>query len=124
MNIINTLECDLENNCKTTFTNMEPVLFIERFCSHLQINNELTQLCKFVALRVNQINLIPENTPPSIAAGIVYFVSQICSLVITKQQVYNVSKTSEVTINKVYKKLTENTIKLIPEVILKKYKYT
>ena len=41
MNIINTLECDLENNCKTTFTNMEPVLFIERFCSHLQINNEL-----------------------------------------------------------------------------------
>ena len=124
MNIINTLECDLENNCKTRFTNMEPVLFIERFCSHLQINNELTQLCKFVALRVNQINLIPENTPPSIAAGIVYFVSQICSLVITKLQVYNVSKTSEVTINKVYKKLVENTNKLIPEVILKKYKYT
>ncbi len=124
MNIINSFECDMENNCKTTFTNMEPVLFIERFCSLLQINHELTQLCKFVALIVNKNNMIPENTPPSIAAGIIYFVSQICSLVITKQQVFNVSKTSEVTINKVYKKLNDNINELIPDVILKKYNYT
>ncbi len=123
MNIINTLECDLEDNCKTQFTSMEPSLFIDRYCSHLQINKELTQLCKFIALRVTQQNLIPENTPPSIAAGIIYFVAQICSLLITKQQVFNVSKTSEVTINKVYKKLNDNINDLIPAVILKKYNY-
>ena len=76
MNIINSVECGLENNCKTALTSMKPVLFIDRYCSYLQINSELTQLCKYVALRVNQQNTIPENTPPSIAAGIIYFVEK------------------------------------------------
>ena len=124
MNIINSVECGLENNCKTALTSMKPVLFIDRYCSYLQINSELTQLCKFVALRVNQQNTIPENTPPSIAAGIIYFVAQICAIPITKQQVFNVSKISEVTINKVYKKLNENIKELIPDIILKKYNYS
>jgi transcription initiation factor TFIIB len=122
INILNSFECDLEDNCKTKFISMEPSLFIDRYCSCLQINKELTQLCKFIALRVSQQNLIPENTPPSIAAGIIYFVAQICSLLITKQQVFQISKTSEVTINKVYKKLNENIKDLVPAVILNKYK--
>jgi transcription initiation factor TFIIIB Brf1 subunit/transcription initiation factor TFIIB len=67
---------------------------------------------------------MPENTPPSIAAGVVYFISQICKLNINKRDVKNVSETSEVTINKCYKKIEkiakdENSI---PLSILKKYK--
>ena len=64
-----------------------------------------------------------ENTPPSIAAGIVYFVAQLCKLNINKKEVKNVSETSEVTINKCYKKLEKiiNTENLIPIAILKKY---
>ena len=50
-------------------------------------------------------------------------VSQICKLNVSKKDVKNVSETSEVTINKCYKKL-EKIAKddmLIPAAILKKY---
>ena len=66
---------------------------------------------------------MPENTPHSIAAGVVYFVSQICNLNVTKANVKNVSETSEVTINKCYKKLKKITTdeNIIPIAIMKKY---
>jgi transcription initiation factor TFIIIB Brf1 subunit/transcription initiation factor TFIIB len=78
-------------------------------------------LCKFVAFKIEQLKLIPENTPHSIAGGIIYFISQICNLNITKSAINNVSKISEVTINKCYKKLENYKNILIPETILKKY---
>jgi len=83
----------------------------------------LTKVCLFVANRVQNANKIPENTPHSVAAGIIYFVAQSCKLNISKRAVNNISEISEVTINKCYKKLnrihTED--KLIPSVILTKY---
>lgn len=91
------------------------------FCSKLNINNELTNVCKFVAFKIEQLGLIPENTPHSIAGGIIYFVSQVCNLNITKTAINNVSKISEVTINKCYKKLEIYKTTLIPETILLKY---
>ena len=78
-------------------------------------------VCKFVARKIEQNNIIPENTPHSVAAGIVYFVSQTCHLNINKKNVNNVSEISEVTINKCYKKLDKMKEDLIPSVILKKY---
>ena len=66
-------------------------------------------------------NLIPENTPHSISAGIVYFVCQVCNLNISKKQVNSISKISEVTINKCYKKLESHKEKLIPKKIYDKY---
>jgi transcription initiation factor TFIIIB Brf1 subunit/transcription initiation factor TFIIB len=64
---------------------------------------------------------MPENTPPSIAAGVVYFIAQICKLNISKKDVKNVSEISEVTINKCFKKLEKMQNDLLPVVILKKY---
>ena len=64
---------------------------------------------------------MPENTPHSIAAGVVYFISQLCKLNVSKRDVKNVSEISEVTINKCYKKLEKIKEQLIPDVILKKY---
>ncbi|HBD74121.1 MAG TPA: hypothetical protein DC003_00975, partial [Acholeplasmataceae bacterium] len=51
------------------------------------INNELTKVCKFIALIIEKHELIPENTPHSIAAGIVYYTAQICNLNICKKKV-------------------------------------
>ena len=82
---------------------------------------ELTMVCKFVARKIEQNNIIPENTPHSVAAGIVYFVAQTCNLNISKKNVNNVSEISEVTINKCYKKLDKIKEDLIPRTILKKY---
>jgi transcription initiation factor TFIIIB Brf1 subunit/transcription initiation factor TFIIB len=64
---------------------------------------------------------MPENTPHSIAAGVVYFISQLCKLNVSKKEVKTISEISEVTINKCFKKLEAKTSELIPEVILKKY---
>jgi transcription initiation factor TFIIIB Brf1 subunit/transcription initiation factor TFIIB len=62
-----------------------------------------------------------ENTPHSIAAGVVYFISQICNLNVTKRDIKNISEISEVTINKCYKKLDKIKHELIPQVILNKH---
>jgi transcription initiation factor TFIIB len=119
--IINELEHDFINADKTSFCKTSPDSFIERYCSRLNINQELTKLCSFVALKIQKGNYIPENTPHSIAAGIVYFICQLCSLNISKKEVGKISEISEVTINKCYKKLDVIKEKLIPPQLLVKY---
>ena len=122
LSIINDIEHSSNNNDDIlTLNKTTPLSFIERYCSKLNINNELTSLCKFIAHKIDKLNLIPENTPHSIAGGIIYFVSQICNLNIPKSTINNISKISEVTINKCYKKLEQHKGELIPAVILKKY---
>ena len=113
----------MDNKEKTNFGKTKPEAFIERYCSKLNINTELTRLCHFVSMKIEKMDIMPENTPPSIAAGIVYFVAQICKLNISKRDVKNVSETSEVTINKCFKKLEKisKDETIIPAAILKKY---
>jgi len=119
--IINNLEKDMDIKEKTSFCKTRPEAFIERYCSKLSINNELTKLCKFISMKIEKENLMPENTPHSIAAGVVYFISQLCKLNISKRDVKNVSEISEVTINKCLKKLEKIKDDIVPAVILKKY---
>ena len=119
--ILNILEKDMDNKDKTVFCKTKPEDFIERYCSKLNINSELTKLCKFISIKIEKNNLMPENTPSSIAAGVVYFISQLCNLNISKREVKLISETSEVTINKCYKKLEKMTEELVPSVILHKY---
>ncbi len=120
--IINEIEHEMANSDKTSFSKTKPEAFIERYCSRLNINSELTKVCQFVATRIDRNNLIPENTPHSIAAGIIYFVSQTCNLNVSKKDVNRITEISEVTINKCYKKLEQLTDSLIPKIILEKYK--
>ena len=119
--IINNLEKDFSNNEKTLFCQAKPESFIERYCSKLNINTELTKLCQFVSMKIHSQGLMPENTPNSTAAGVVYYITQICNLNITRRDVKNISNTSEVTINKCFKKIEKMTTKLIPPAIIKKY---
>ena len=122
ISIINGIENEMENDDKTALCNTTPLSFIDRYCSRLNINAELTKLCKFIAVRIQKNNLIPENTPHSIAAGIVYFVAQQCNLNVSKKSVNNVSEISEVTINKCFKKLETMREQLIPQAVIDKYK--
>ena len=121
ISIINDIETSMNNADKTSFCTTTPLSFIERFCSRLGINTELTMVCKFIATKIQKNDLIPENTPHSIAAGIVYYVAQLCNLNVCKKNVNIVSEISEVTINKCYKKLEQLNIELIPTKILAKY---
>jgi transcription initiation factor TFIIB len=121
VSIINNIEKDVVNKDKTLFCKIKPEDFIERFSSKLNINTELTKVCKFISTKIEQLDLMPENTPHSIAAGIIYFISQNCNLSISKKDVKNISEISEVTINKCFKKLETIKDKLIPAVIIQKY---
>ena len=121
ISIINNIEKDFDNKEKTIFGKTKPEDFIERFCSKLNINNELTKVSTFISIKIEKLDLMPENTPHSIAAGIIYFISQCCNLNISKKDVKNVSEISEVTINKCFKKMETIKLQLIPLVILKKY---
>jgi transcription initiation factor TFIIB len=124
VHLVNQLEKNMDNINKTRLCKTTPAAFIERYCSKLGFNQELTTVCLFVAKRIDYGCKIQENTPHSVAAGIVFFVSTICNLDITKRQVHKISEISEVTINKCYKKLYDihETDKLLPLIILTKYK--
>ena len=121
VHLLNGLEKEFPNNEKTHFHQTQPVDFVDRFASRLAMTQEVTKVCQFVALRINQNRLIPENTPHSVAAGIVYFVAIVCRLPVTKRDVCKSTGVSEVTINKCYRKLESLSDKLIPTVIIRRY---
>jgi len=103
------------------FPTTQPHSFIERYCTALLMSSEMTRLAEFIALRIEKNKLIPENTPHSVAAGIVYFVAHDFKLGITKQDIKRVSEISEVTINKCYKKIEAVKEQLIPKEIYERY---
>lgn len=122
LKIINDLEKDMDSNDKSKFCKTKPEDFIDRYCSKLKFKQDMIKLCMFISKRIEQLNLMPENTPQSIASGIIFFVSQLCKLRIDKHAINHVSEISEVTINKCCKKMETMIDKLVPEAILSKYK--
>jgi transcription initiation factor TFIIIB Brf1 subunit/transcription initiation factor TFIIB len=122
--ILAQLERGMSDADKTTFSKTTPDVFIERFCSKLNINAELTHLCRFVAIKVDKLNIMSENTPNSIAVGVVYFVAKTCNLPISKYDIHRVCDISEVTINKCCSKLEKMSADLVPPVILQRYAVT
>uniref|UniRef100_A0A6C0HTC0 Cyclin-like domain-containing protein n=1 Tax=viral metagenome TaxID=1070528 RepID=A0A6C0HTC0_9ZZZZ len=121
VNILHNIERNIEPANKTELCATLPSSFIERYCSRLNFNKEMTMLSKFVANKIEKESIITDNIPHAIAAGIVYFVSQICQTDTTKQEVKVICGVSEVTINKCYKKLEAIKETLIPSFIMKKY---
>ena len=121
VNILHNIERNIEPANKTELCATLPSSFIERYCSRLNFNKEMTMLSKFVANKIEKENIITDNIPHAIAAGIVYFISQVCQIDITKQEVKVICGVSEVTINKCYKKLDAIRETLIPSSILNKY---
>ena len=121
VNILHNIERDLDPSKQTMLKITLPSSFIERYCSRLNFNPEQIMLAKFVTHKIEQLQIITDNIPHAIAAGIVYFVAINCDNSSSKKDIKQISGVSEVTINKCFKKLETFKNKLIPEVILKKY---
>uniref|UniRef100_A0A6C0IDP4 Cyclin-like domain-containing protein n=1 Tax=viral metagenome TaxID=1070528 RepID=A0A6C0IDP4_9ZZZZ len=121
VNILHNIERNIDPAQKTELGTTTPSAFIDRYCSRLNIMNELAILSKFIAKKVENHSIVCDNTPQSSAAGIVYFVSQICKLDISKLDIKAICGVSEVTINKCYKKLDSIRHQLVPQCILDKY---
>ena len=121
VNILHNIERNVEPSQQTDLCITLPSSFIERYCSKLAFNQELTMVSKFIANKIEKNNIITDNIPHAIAAGIVYFVAQNCNLNVSKQDIKTVCGVSEVTINKCFKKLEILRDTLLPSTILNKY---
>ena len=118
VNILNNIERGVEH---TDLCLTKPSDFVDRYCSKLGMPNELVMVAKFVTGKVEKGLVKCNNTPHSIAAGIIYFVAQNCNFPATKTDIRRVCGVSEVTINKCHMKMLENVDILLPSVIRKKY---
>jgi len=119
MTILN--ELDVGGVSTNKFPTTSPHSFIDRYCSNLNMSSDMTRMAEFIALRIDKINLIPENTPHSVAAGIIYFIAHDFKLGISKQDIKRVSDISEVTINKCYKKIDAVKLQLLPAEVYAAY---
>ncbi len=124
VDILHNIERGMDSEAQSELCSSKPSLFIERYSTKLNMPQEAILLAKFVSVKLEDNNIITDNTPHSIAAGIIYFVSQIYKLSITKTDIKNVCNVSEVTVNKCYKKMEAIKTQLVPSSILSAVHYT
>jgi transcription initiation factor TFIIB len=115
VNILNSMERNLDPSLRTALMTTTASNFIERYCSHLDLPRDVSLLARFVTEQVERRGLVADNTPQALAAGITYFVAAtICKQDVSKTMVKRVCGVSEVTINKCYKKLVAMKEKIVP----------
>ena len=85
----------------------KPVDFISRFCNKLNITDSDTEKILSICRITVDNYIISENTPPSIASGCIYYFIKKTEMGITKKNISDVCKISEVTINKCCKIIEE-----------------
>jgi transcription initiation factor TFIIIB Brf1 subunit/transcription initiation factor TFIIB len=79
--------------------------FISRFGSNLNMNWEDIQKCKGLAKKIEELEIVSENAPTSVAAGTIYFYCHYYEIDYTKKQISEICGVSEVTITKCFKRL-------------------
>ena len=82
--------------------------FIERFSHKLQLNENDIHIILQIVSKCIESKINNDNTPPAMASGCIYLYIKFINSPITKKNISDISKISEVTINKCYKKLNEN----------------
>ena len=91
------MNMNLESSC--------PNDFIKRFASKMGISKNIVELCQDIVVKADDLNIVSENTPPSIAAASLYLCIVICNLGIQKKDLASTCEISQVTLTKCYKKL-------------------
>ena len=112
---------NLDNDkIRYTGNTTKSVDFIDRFCSKLNLGTNIINICKHVCEKAEEYNLVSKCIPPSIAAGSIFLVCQILNINISKKDISQTCKISEVTISKCYKSLLKYHRHLFPENIINK----
>lgn len=79
--------------------------FVCRFGSKLNMDWNDIQKCKELAKKLDDLEIVSENAPTSVAAGTLFYYCMNNDIEFTKKQIAEVCEVSEVTITKCYKKL-------------------
>lgn len=89
--------------------------FISRFGSNLNMNWEDIQKCKKLAKNIEDLEIVSENAPTSVAAGTIYFYCHHTEIDYTKKQISEICGVSEVTITKCFKRLQKYKDELLED---------
>lgn len=108
------MKMNLESTC--------PEDFIERFSSKLNLQTDIRNLCRHIVQKADDLNIVSENTPPSVAAGSIYLCVVICDIGISKKDLSLACGISQVTLTKCFKKLYAFRGDLFPKEAIMKYK--
>jgi transcription initiation factor TFIIB len=81
--------------------------FIARFGSKLNMNFEDIQKCKMLAKKLDEMEIVSENAPTSVAASSLWYFCTKHNIEFTKKQIAEVCDVSEVTITKCCKRMTK-----------------
>lgn len=81
--------------------------FIQRYCNKLNISKDKQKIGYVLSKRIKKLSILNENTPPSIAASIIYLLSSVYELNITKDKICEEINISNVTITKAVKRLSK-----------------
>lgn len=81
--------------------------YIARFGSRLNMDYNDIQACKKFAQQLDELEIVSENAPTSVAAGALYYYCTKKELDVSKKQIAEICEVSEVTITKCYKRLTK-----------------
>lgn len=84
-----------------------PEDFIARFGSKLNMNYDDIQRCKAFARRLDELEVVSENAPTSVAAGTLYYYSLKRGIDLNKKSIADACEVSEVTITKCLKRLNK-----------------
>lgn len=84
----------------------KPSEFVNIYCNKLNLPNDVKRLAMILCERTIKLGILKNNTPPSIASGIVYLIIIKLNLDVSKNKLIEIIKISEVTLNKTYKKLS------------------
>lgn len=79
--------------------------FICRFCSKMNLDKYKRDICKVVVKKAEELSIVSENTPPSIAAGSIYLCNSLMNWGLSKKELSDSCEISQVTISKCYKKM-------------------
>ena len=79
--------------------------YIARFGSNLQMDYQDIQRCKQLAKKLDDLEIVSENAPTSVAAGAIYYYCVKNEIDYSKKQIADICEVSEVTITKCFKRL-------------------
>ena len=102
--------------------------YIRRYCSHpkLRINKDNTDLAVRISKNCSRMKLASDHNPGSIAAGSIVIMIEYCDLDIERSVITKIFNTSDVTINKIYKKISQYANALVDDEttdhLIKKFK--
>lgn len=101
----------IKDSEQTTQTSAEDL--IRRFCSHLGLNNEVTNAAEFIARKCKDSGILAGRSPITIAATVIYMASLIFGADLSPSKIASKTGVSDGTIKTSYKVMYEGRFKLM-----------